>query len=292
MHRVSEVREEWIPTAFRSATGGGWKVLYIAEADRMNEAAANAFLKALEEPPSHTVWVLQVTDPLELPDTVLSRCRALPFTAWGPAELDTEARQLGLDDPDERTLAVRACLGAPTRLHRLAGDGGLDAYRFHRGIPGQLRSQGPAYSLVAAKAIDEEVKRHTAATKAEGKRELDELTTVYGDDVPKAVSRQVADRASRRERELRTEVVRAALDDVVAWYRDCLLVEAGGPVETAINHDAGTELFAEAEPLGPAGLLRAVDLVLETRDRLESNVQQSLALEALFMQLSALTRGG
>ncbi|MDP8978367.1 MAG: DNA polymerase III subunit delta', partial [Actinomycetota bacterium] len=112
-HRVAEVRERWLPAAFRSAPEGRWKVLRVLEADRMNEAAANAFLKRLEEPPPTTSWVLEVADPDELPDTVLSRCRLVRFTAWGPAALDSEARRLGLAETGERALAVRACLGSP-----------------------------------------------------------------------------------------------------------------------------------------------------------------------------------
>jgi DNA polymerase III subunit delta' len=80
--RVADVREGWLPAASRTAAEGGWKVLRVVDADRMNEAAANAFLKVLEEPPARTVWILDLADPDELPDTILSRCRAVRFVAW------------------------------------------------------------------------------------------------------------------------------------------------------------------------------------------------------------------
>jgi DNA polymerase III subunit delta' len=50
-HVVDAVRGEWIPTATRTLTEGRRRVLRVVAADRMNEAAQNAFLKILEEPP-------------------------------------------------------------------------------------------------------------------------------------------------------------------------------------------------------------------------------------------------
>jgi DNA polymerase-3 subunit delta' len=291
MHRVTEVREQWLPAASRSAVEGCWKILRVVEADRMNEAAANAFLKALEEPPPATTWILDVADPDELPDTILSRCRELRFAPWSPDVLDAEAARLGLDEPDERALAVRAALGAPRALERLAAPGGLDDLRVHRAIPGRLRDEGPAAALVLARALDEEVKRRTAALKAAGKAELEALGELYGDTPPRAVVKQVTDRLARQERETKTATLQAALDDLVGWYRDCLLVGAGGNAADAVHADAADALRADADALGPALLLRAVDLVLATRASLEFNVQPALALEALFLELSALTLG-
>lgn len=291
VHRVAEVRDQWLRAASRTVSEGRWKVLRVIDADRMNEAAANAFLKALEEPPPGTVWVLDVTDPEELPDTVLSRCRSLRFLPWGPAELDAEAWRLGLADSDERALAVRASLGSPGALRRLAAPGGLADLRAHRDIPRRLREGGPGYALVVARQLDDEVKRRTAALKAEGKVELDTLAEIYGGQPPRAVVKQVTDRHARRERDARTTVVQAALDDLVAWYRDCLLVCAGGDPAEAINLDAAEALRSDAAALGPATTLRATDLVLAVRDELELNLQQALALESLFLDLAAPAPG-
>lgn len=287
-HRVADVRREWLHAASHSAAEGAWKVLRVAEADRMNEAAANAFLKGLEEPPARTVWILDVADPEELPDTILSRCRAVGFAPWGPAELDAEARRLGLDDEAERALAVRAALGLPARLRRLAAEGGLDDLRAHRAVLSRLRVDGPGHSLVAARAIDEEVKRRTAALKEQGKAEKAALADLYGEQVPRGVARQLDDRLVRQEREVRTTVVQAALDDLLSWLRDALLVAGGGDPAEAIHADAAAELGADAGALGTDGLLRACDLVAATRESMEVNVQQGLALEALFLDLSTL----
>lgn len=289
MHRVNEVRDEWLRAAFQTVAAGSWKVLRIVDADRMNEAAANAFLKGLEEPPPATVWVLDVTDPEELPDTILSRCRSVRFVPWGPGELDAEARRLGLTRPDDRDLAVRASLGEPARLGRLAAEGGLDDLRAHRAIPGRLRADGPGHAVVAARFLEEEIKRRTATLKAQAGEERDRLADLYGGEPPRSVVRQVGDRLARQEREVRVAVLAGALDDLVAWYRDCLLVAAGGDPADAVNADAPDELRADAAALGPTALLAATDRCLAVRDDLvELNLQQALTLEALFLELSAL----
>lgn len=67
-----------VRTISHSANQGERKVGVVFEADRMNPAAANAFLKTLEEPPPGTTLFLLSTRPNELPETILSRCLAFP----------------------------------------------------------------------------------------------------------------------------------------------------------------------------------------------------------------------
>jgi DNA polymerase-3 subunit delta' len=64
-------------------TEGDYKVCIVSAADRMNEAAANSFLKTLEEPPANCVLILLSAEPQRLLDTILSRCLRLKFEAGG-----------------------------------------------------------------------------------------------------------------------------------------------------------------------------------------------------------------
>lgn len=285
-HRVQDVREQWLRTASRSLVEGRHKVLRIIDADRMNEPSANAFLKGLEEPPPRTVWILEITDPDEMPDTILSRCRVVRFSAWPDEALEAEAQRLGLDDPGQRALAVAAAMGSPVRLARLAGERGIDDLKAHRSWLTLLREGGPGMAIVAARALDDEVKRRTADVKAEGQRELSDLAAQSADELPQPVARQLSERLARREREARVVTTQAALDDVVGWLRDCLVVAGGG--EPLVHGDVAESVRAEATALGPAKLLEAADLVTQARESLELNVQQGLAMEALFLRLSAL----
>ncbi len=60
-------------------SGGRYKVYIIDETHMLSDAAFNALLKTLEEPPPHVVFVLATTAPKKIPATVLSRCQHLPF---------------------------------------------------------------------------------------------------------------------------------------------------------------------------------------------------------------------
>jgi len=285
-HRVVDVRERWLPAASHSSVEGDWKVLHVADADRLNDAAANAFLKGLEEPPPRTVWLLDLADPDELPDTILSRCRVLRFVPWTVEQLRAEAVTLGIA-ADDVELAARLAQGSPATLRRLA-DGGLDDVRAHRAIVTRLRTEGQGTALLAARAIDDEVKRRTAASKAAGKAELEALGELYGDSLPRAVAKQVEERLTREEREARGVCVQAALDDLLSWCRDALLLAAGGDAADVLHHDAVEEIRADAVVLGPARLLRITDLLQRAKEDLELNLQQTLALESLLLQIATL----
>ena len=289
VHRVSEVRDEWLPTAFTTAALGAWKVLRIREADRMNEASANAFLKGLEEPPPRTTWILDISDADELPDTILSRCRQVPVRPWGRADLEQLAAEL-VGDADAPRLA-RVSLGSPRRLRELVAgrepDGQL-SFVHHREILRRLRQDGPGHAVVAARMIEGEVRRRTEGLKVESQAQLAELDELYGDAPPKGVRAQVELAAARRERESRTVVVSTALDNVAVWLRDVLAVVGGADPQALVFADDLTGARGDADALTPASLLRMLDLVEATRDSLELNVQQQLALEALFLQMSAL----
>jgi DNA polymerase-3 subunit delta' len=287
-HRVDDVRQVWMATAFRTVSEGRFKILRVVDADRMNEAAANAFLKALEEPPDRTMWILDVADPDELPDTIMSRCRVARFAAWGPAQLRALGERLGLHPGPDLELAIRACMGSPRALRRLAAPGGLDALRGHRSIPGRLRREGPGFALAAAKELEETVRREVAARCDEAKATLAGIAAAYGDDVPKAVTKQIEARATREEREAKIGALQAALDDLVSWLRDCLFVASGGDPGEAIHRDASEQLRADADALGTARLLRAADLVFATRDHLELNAQPQLAVESLLLSVHGL----
>ena len=289
-HRVGEVRDSWIRVASRTSSEGTAKVLRIVDADRMNDAAANAFLKVLEEPPEHTVWILELADPEELPDTILSRCRVVRVSPWGRETMLDVAGGAPLDA--DRELAVRVAMGAPARLHHLLTDEGRADLRRHRSIPRELRARTQGFALVAARQLDDEMKRAVADVKSDVKREREQLDEVYRDAPPKDVLRQVEQRSARREREARTIVAQTALDDLAGWYRDVLFVRRGGDPADALHCDDADGLREDAEVLSERTLLRSLETIFVRREELEFNVQLPLAIEALLMELSSLALEG
>jgi DNA polymerase-3 subunit delta' len=268
-HRVGEVRDSWMRVASRTS---------------------NEFLKVLEEPPERTVWILELADPDELPDTILSRCRAVRVTPWDRATMAQVAGGPPLDA--DRELAVRAAMGAPERLRALLTDEGLADLKRHRRIPRELRERNQGFALVAAKELDDEMKRAVAGVREDADRERERLAVFYSDAPPRDVLRQVEQRSTRREREARTIVAQTALDDLAGWYRDVLMVRCGGDPADAVHCDDAEGLRADADASTERALVRSIETIFKRREELEFNVQLSLAIEALLLELSVVAFEG
>ena len=100
-----------------AASGGKSKVYIIDEAHQLTDFAWNALLKTLEEPPAHVRFVFATTEPLEVPDTIASRCQVFEFRRLKSEELArhlegvAKAEKVKLD-PDAAALIARASEGA------------------------------------------------------------------------------------------------------------------------------------------------------------------------------------
>ena len=96
---------------------GRFKVYIVDEVHMLSGAAFNAFLKTLEEPPAHVVFVLATTDPKKIPATVLSRCQRFDFRPITPEQL-TESltrilQQEGVPfEPGALPVLIRAAEGS------------------------------------------------------------------------------------------------------------------------------------------------------------------------------------
>jgi DNA polymerase III delta' subunit len=99
----------------RRAFQSPWKVAIVADSQRMNTAAANAFLKTLEEPPPQSLIILLTTAPEGMLPTILSRCRKVPFDPWPAAELATLLQRHGGVGPTEALAVARAADGNARR---------------------------------------------------------------------------------------------------------------------------------------------------------------------------------
>ncbi len=120
------------------ATPGRWKVYIVDEVHMLSNAAANALLKTLEEPPGHVVFVLATTDPQKVPATIRSRTQHLEFGLIGADTLDgllhdvSAAAGLGLGD-DDIAVAVRKGRGsardALSALDQVVASGSAEALR-------------------------------------------------------------------------------------------------------------------------------------------------------------------
>jgi DNA polymerase-3 subunit delta' len=99
----------------------GWKIAIVPDAQRLNEAAANAMLKVLEEPLPRTLWILCATQRERLPKTIASRCFTVPFGPLPSAVLETVLAGRGIPAPRAKTLAS-VCDGSAGRALELVDD--------------------------------------------------------------------------------------------------------------------------------------------------------------------------
>ena len=102
---------------------GGWRIVIVDTADDLNKNAANALLKALEEPPSRSLVILVAERPDQLPATVLSRCHKFSMQAPSP-EASDRILETQIPDLAERQLLLRLAEGSPGlawRYHEMKG---------------------------------------------------------------------------------------------------------------------------------------------------------------------------
>ncbi len=129
--RVDDIRALNKFFGFTSA-GGGWRFVVVDVADDMNNNAANALLKILEEPPEKSVFFLISSAPNTLPTTILSRCRKLRLFPLGEDDLKRAVQgafntSLMHDLPDEEhmTYALQKAQGSVRKALQYAVGNGL-----------------------------------------------------------------------------------------------------------------------------------------------------------------------
>jgi DNA polymerase III subunit delta' len=288
---VAEMRAV-VATAARMPALGRWQVVLIEDADRLTEQASNALLKAVEEPPARTVFLLCApsTHPDDVAVTIRSRCRLVPLRI-PPAEAVAGILVRAGVDAETARWAAAAGQGHVGRSRRLAHDADARARRAEvLAIPASLTSL--AACLAAADHLVGAAEAEAAAITFE--RDAGEAealqTALGGGGTGKGVA--AASRGAtaavreleRRQRSRATRTQRDALDralvDLAAFYRDVLLRQAGAVVAPA-HPDFADDVAAVATRTTPAGALRRLDAVLACREAVELNVKPRVAVEAM-----------
>ena len=261
------------------------RVYLVLDADRMNEEAADALLKDLEEPPPYAVMVLVAGELGPLPPTILSRCQLVPFRRLSErAVREWIAAQAPERSDEEVRVLARASGGRLDRARRLL-DSGAAAHR--EALIAAARSVYLDQDFEPGDAAG--VLLGVAGEKGEEARER-EQAIVDTLDLP---ARDAEQRVKRAQRGAERDELLAGLEGLEAWYRD-LIVVAAGAEGAAVHADRLDDLREDVAAGAADGAVEAAESVRETWRALEEfNLNPSLALEALFVRLHReLVAGG
>ncbi|MBN2176468.1 MAG: DNA polymerase III subunit delta' [Demequinaceae bacterium] len=287
---VEEVRQ-LVSHAQSAPSEGRWRVIVVEDADRMTERTSNVLLKAIEEPPPRTVWVLCAPSLHDVATTIRSRCRTLTLRIPDP---EVVAWLLIERDGVEPGLARECALAAQSHIgvaQRLASDPAARERREKvlalatgmRGVGDAVLGAGDLTALA-----DEDAK---AATEARNAAELVELYVSLGveagERLPPALRaqvRQLEEDQKRRATRAKRDVLDRALLDLLSLYRDVAVLQMGAPV--GLVNERHREGIADlAARLSLEGTLDRMDAIGVARERLAGNVSPLLAIEAMALAL-------
>ncbi len=288
--RIEDMRPI-VSDAQQSPSQGRWRVMLMEDADRMVERTSNVLLKAIEEPPPRTVWLLCAPSPQDLIATIRSRCRTVSLRVPAPEDVaELLVRRDGID-PRIALMATRAAQSHVGVARRLATD--PEARERRRSIltvPSRIRGVGDAV-LAAADLVDlaqAEAKASTAERDAAERAELLRTLGAEGETrLPPAVRSQVRrleDNQKSRATRAQRDVLDRAMVDLLSLYRDVVVLQLGADVPL-VNTDLEREVRALAADSTAEQTLQRMDAVATARTRLAANVAPLLAVEAMMVAL-------
>jgi DNA polymerase-3 subunit delta' len=231
------------------STNGHRKIAIITDADRLQPQAANAFLKTLEEPPNDSLLLLLSSMPEVLPDTILSRCIAVPLAASEKAEAS----------PEENELV--ALLGSAASGE---GQGIQPAYQLARGFHRLLAQVREAIQEENAAALKRDEARYRNTTDGAW---LDEREDFY---------KALTESQYVRQRSRLVEIL-------FLWWSDVLRANTGVARRELPSARKKTETLGSR--LKTLEILRRIRRLEEMRDHLGRNIQEALAVEVAFLSV-------
>lgn len=259
------------------------KVLILSGADRLNDTAANALLKTIEEPPARTTIVLLAERVDRLPATIRSRCQRVDF-----APLSEATVRAGLTDPARPPLPearvdliARLAGGRMDRAVALADrlgpvrDAFVDAAESLDGTGAAVERAAVMLADAVAQSVTDLEERHQADL---DRVEAELAAAGYPSRVVAARRRAVADRQKREHRRARTDAWLEGFTAIESLFRDAL----AGSDAPRRNIDR------PARTVDPRAAVNALDACRQARRGLvEFNANELLTVERLLLHLPA-----
>lgn len=274
-------------------TRGRWHVIVMEDADRLTESANNVLLKSIEEPARRTVWLLCAPSVEDLLPTVRSRCQVIGLRTPATDAVAGFLQQQGVD-AGTAAFAARASMGHIGRARALATIESVrnrrhDVLVMMRDLSDLASCMAAAGNIVAAAKADAEA---LLAERDDTERADMMLALGAGAEgkgikrVTKSAMKELEDRQSaRRSRSVRDELDRV-LVDLLAWFRDVLVLQHEAPVEL-VNEEMRPDLERMADETQASDTLLRIGAIRDARQALTMNVAPQLAMEAMVVKLRA-----
>ncbi len=291
---VDDARE-LIKQAGMSPTSSQWHVVVVEDADRLTDQAVNVLLKAIEEPPPHTVWVLCAPSTEDVLPTILSRTRHVTLRTPPDSIVVAALQERYGIDASLAAFAARASQGHIGRARALATD---EHARMRRQevlrIPMQLHDL-PACFVHAQNLIETATLDAHSITDSLDVEEAEQLRKAFGADAESKLKGQLKRSLDSSMKQLettqkrrRTRIVRDQVDralvDLLGLYRDVLLLQTGAEVGL-INDEMRPQLSQLAANSTAEDTGRRLLAINYTRKQMGSNVTPLMAIEALMVEL-------
>ena len=290
--KVEEIRELLTRVAWAPSMGG-WRVVVMEDADRLTESAANALLKAIEEPGTRTVWLLCAPTLHDVLPTIRSRCRHLQLRT---PSIDAVTQVLIKRDNISPTMADSAARVSQGHIGRAKFLATNESVRSNRKVimqlPLQLGSLAAAFQA-AQTLVDIATEEANSSSEARDEKEIEKLQEAYGKG---ATGRAMATGAAKAVKELEkeqksraTRMVRDSIDgallDLATFYRDVMVVQAD-VTESMINSDIRSEIEDYASHISTHSAVQKMSAIMEARENLGRNSAPLVTCEALMCQLA------
>jgi DNA polymerase-3 subunit delta' len=270
------------------------RVWVIPEVEYLNPQSANKLLKSIEEPPSFVVFIL-VTDRLErvLP-TIVSRCQVVEFRPLSDTQVAAYLVERHHVEPSAAEALARLSLGSVERAARFAEDAAgprrREEYLRHAAAlaAGLRPADGPDPGAAFIGILERRQAEIAAELEEDLGRRRKELERQFQDkrDLDWYV-KQAEGRAKREETRRRRLAAQDALDLLVSWVRD-LWVVASGASDVLWNSDH-RDALVEAVVATPQQYERLLGVAANTRKDLYLNIDQKLALQAMFARFEEVS---
>ena len=287
-----ELTRDLVQLAARRPSVGRWRVIVLEDADRLHERAADALLKALEEPVDRTVWILCAPSLEDVIITIRSRCRHVRLRT--PPVEAVAALLVSRDgiDPGMATFAARAAQCHVGLARRLARDEGARIRRREViALAGKICSVGAAIGAAADLAGIAKDEAGASSNERDGAEKARLMETLGADPSARTQPPQVRSQVAALEKDQKTRATRFARDvidrsltDLLSIYRDALVLHTGASIGL-VNEEMIDQVQQLAGILTPERLLGCMDAIGTARERIDANVQPLLALEAMALSL-------